>query len=112
MLKIIPVGFRACKSCLGALLGRKSKIQSKIQTENQKLPILFSNFIFILFLFLLFYFSTAGKGFLGVYNPDPQLFHDLVVLDEAPAFHKINSPSAAAAGECSSKLNLYFMEIF
>ncbi|XP_032937400.1 uncharacterized protein LOC117008009 [Catharus ustulatus] len=54
--------------------------------------------------------EMSEKGFLGVYNPDPQLFHDLVVLNEAPALHKINSPSAATADhpdpeECKDPLS-------
>lgn len=50
-----------------------------------------------------FFYTLPGKGFLGVYNPDPQLFLDLIVLNEASSLHKNNPPSAAAAGEFSCK---------
>ncbi|XP_063274054.1 platelet endothelial aggregation receptor 1-like isoform X2 [Prinia subflava] len=32
--------------------------------------------------------EMGEKGFLGVYNPDPQRIHDLLMLDEAPSLHK------------------------
>nr|XP_025961613.1 uncharacterized protein LOC112986513 [Dromaius novaehollandiae] len=38
--------------------------------------------------------KTSGKGFLGVYNPDPHLFHNFIMLNEASSLHK-NRPSSA-----------------
>ncbi|RMB91998.1 hypothetical protein DUI87_31527 [Hirundo rustica rustica] len=38
----------------------------------------------------------GGKGFLGVYNPDPQVIHHLITLDEASSLHKMSPPAAAA----------------
>ncbi|TRZ10363.1 hypothetical protein HGM15179_016757 [Zosterops borbonicus] len=40
--------------------------------------------------------ETSGKGFLGVYNPDPQLIHDLIMMNEDPSLYKISPPPAAA----------------
>ncbi|OXB59008.1 hypothetical protein ASZ78_007636, partial [Callipepla squamata] len=42
------------------------------------------------------------KGFLGVYNPDPQLFHNFIMLNKASSLHK-NGSSSAAAPVCSLK---------
>ncbi|XP_063274055.1 uncharacterized protein LOC134561202 isoform X3 [Prinia subflava] len=36
--------------------------------------------------------EMGEKGFLGVYNPDPQRIHDLLMLDEAPSLHKTPDP--------------------
>ncbi|KAJ7418431.1 hypothetical protein BTVI_29285 [Pitangus sulphuratus] len=40
--------------------------------------------------------EMSGRGFLGVYNPDPQLFHNFIMSNEASSHHKNNPPSAAA----------------
>lgn len=48
---------------------------------------------------IFFVCATPGKGFLGVYNPDPQIILDLIVQNEAPALHQTSPPPAAAPGE-------------
>lgn len=67
---------------------RKAKLKAKfmLKTRNNQL-----------------FYTPPGKGFLGVYNPDPQLFLDLIMLNEASSLHKKSPPSAAAAGEFSCK---------
>lgn len=45
---------------------------------------------------MLFFYIISEKGFLGVYNPDPELLHNLIVQNEIPSSYK-SAPSAAAA---------------
>ncbi|XP_042688128.1 uncharacterized protein LOC122167537 isoform X2 [Centrocercus urophasianus] len=40
--------------------------------------------------------KASGRGFLGVYNPDPQLFHNFIMLNKASSLHKNRSSSPAA----------------
>ncbi|XP_067422998.1 uncharacterized protein [Emydura macquarii macquarii] len=41
--------------------------------------------------------KTSEKGFLGVYNPDPELLHNLIVQNEISSSYKSVPPAAAAA---------------
>ncbi|XP_021231917.1 uncharacterized protein LOC110387733 isoform X3 [Numida meleagris] len=41
--------------------------------------------------------KTSGRGFLGVYNPDPQLFHNFIVLNKASSLHKNRPPSTTVS---------------
>ncbi|KAK2530390.1 hypothetical protein Q9966_009150 [Columba livia] len=40
--------------------------------------------------------EMSGKGFLGVYNPDPQLLYSFIMLNEASSHHENKAPSATA----------------
>nr|XP_038023421.1 uncharacterized protein LOC119713695 [Anas platyrhynchos] len=46
--------------------------------------------------------KTSGKGFLGAYNPDPQLFHNFIMLNKASSLQR-NWPSSATAPGNSSQ---------
>ncbi|XP_035201776.1 uncharacterized protein LOC118177855 [Oxyura jamaicensis] len=49
--------------------------------------------------------KTSGKGFLGVYNPDPQLFHNFIMLNKASSLQR-NWPSSTTAPEttCTTRM--------
>ncbi|TFJ99178.1 NF-kappa-B inhibitor zeta [Platysternon megacephalum] len=54
--------------------------------------------------------KTSGKGFLGVYNPDPELLHNLIVPNKISSPDKSVPLSAAAPGKTGKEDQFYWAQ--